>query len=99
MEIEDLTPEQIKAFNALKRAYKRCEKSGILFANWYGHLTAYNSDIVKGAGDKTMYNLDYLFVEHGNNTSNYIELPNEWADDEIDHGLELTKKGLELINQ
>lgn len=38
----ELTPEQQRAFNRLKKAYKDCEKAGIYFANNYGDLMAFN---------------------------------------------------------
>lgn len=36
----ELTTEQKKAFNKLKKAYKECEKAGIYFVNCYGDLMA-----------------------------------------------------------
>ena len=38
--IFDLTPEQKKAFNRLKRAYNDCLKSGMYFINNYGSYSS-----------------------------------------------------------
>ena len=46
-ELIDMTPEQLKAFKALERAYKKCEKLGICFYNHYGHLTGFNGKHIR----------------------------------------------------
>lgn len=40
-----LTPEQQRAFNRLKKAYKDCAKAGIYFANNYGDLMAFKRNL------------------------------------------------------
>lgn len=47
----ELTYEQKRAFNRLRRAYKACEDAGIFFANNYGNLMAFDSKLVAGYGD------------------------------------------------
>lgn len=91
----ELTAEQKKAFNKLKKAYKECEKAGIYFANNYGNLMAFDSNLVAGYGDDSFspggvyeVRLNYGCPAHS------IKVANEWADDT--HTLGLTQKGMEL---
>ena len=76
----DLTKEQQKAFNKLKKAYLDCISKGIYFINCYGNLLAVNYDNFE------------LFPYDDTHTSNAIEsyrctvtnrfkIPNEWTDD------------------
>lgn len=91
----ELTAEQKKAFNKLKKAYKECEKAGIYFANCYGDLMAFDKRLVAGYGDASMPPSGVYQVElHGSCPAHFIRIANEWADD--NHVLGLTKTGMEL---
>lgn len=94
-EVCTLTPEQKKAFNKLKRAYKECEKKGIFFTNIYGTLSAFDGALVKDYGD---YDLrpdgEYEIELCGFCPAEGMGIPSEWADDS--HILGLTKKGMDL---
>ena len=39
-----LTPEQKRAFTALRKAFKRCDDAGILLTNLYGSIMALNKE-------------------------------------------------------
>lgn len=101
MDLFDLNKEQQKAFNRLKRAYKDCEKLGVLFVNQYGTLNAYNSDFIEGFGDDQIapsgHNvklIDAYSKFYGN--SNILRTCPGMADDEGLHVLGLTDKGFEI---
>lgn len=47
-----LSKEQQLAFNRLKKAYKDCDKLGVVLINQYGTLNAYNGRFVTSMGDK-----------------------------------------------
>jgi hypothetical protein len=94
----ELTPEQQRAFNRLKKAYKDCEKAGIYFANNYGDLMAFNKKLVAGYGDMTMHaDGEYEVVLDNGCPAESMRIANEWADDT--HVLGLTKKGMKLYLQ
>jgi hypothetical protein len=73
-----LTDKQQKAFNNLKKAFKKCEGIGLMFYNNYGFL---------GVTDRSKiseYNDEPSDLKDGSNASNPNELRlpcNEWADD------------------
>lgn len=91
----ELTAEQIKAFNKLKKAYKECEKAGIYFVNCYGELMAFDNKLVAGYGDDSMLpNGEYTVKLSNGCPAHSMRIANEWADDT--HVLGLTKKGMEL---
>lgn len=91
----ELSAEQKKAFNKLKKAYMECEKVGILFANCYGELMAFNKELVEGYGDSSLLPSGVYHVElHGSCPADFMRIANEWADDS--HVLGLTKAGMEL---
>ena len=91
----ELTTEQKKAFNKLKKAYKECEKSGIYFANCYGDLMAFDKKLVAGYGDDSMPpDGEYTVKLHNGCPAESMRIANEWADDT--HVLGLTKKGMKL---
>lgn len=91
----ELTAEQKKAFNKLKKVYKECEKAGIYFVNCYGDLMAFDKRLVAGYGDALMPPDGVYQVElHGSCPAHFMRIANEWADD--DHVLGLTKEGMEL---
>lgn len=96
-EITELNEKQRKAFSQLKRAFTACKKANILFANWYGDLTAYDGSLVHDASDKHLTDLDYMFIDYGENSRHKISIPHEWADDESSHGLILTNKGKRIL--
>ena len=101
MDLFDLNKEQQKAFNRLKRAYKDCEKLGVLFVNLYGDINAFNKDLIEDFGGEGMN-------PSGNNVmltdayekfhynANVVRSVDSYADDEISHVLGLTDKGLEV---
>ena len=94
-EVCELTPEQQKAFNKLKKAYKDCEKLGVYFVNIYGSLTAFDKKKVAGYGDKDLrpggvYDIELL---HGCPAESF-KISNEWSDD--CHVLGLTPKGKKI---
>lgn len=74
----ELTIEQKRAFNALKRAINKCEKSGMLFYNNYGTLGLCDKKRVKAYNDQpSEYKDGDVLNPHE------IILPcNEWADDD-----------------
>ena len=91
----ELTPEQQRAFNRLKKAYKDCEKAGIYFANNYGDLMAFDNKLVAGYGDDSMLpDGEYTVKLSDGCPAHSIRIANEWADDT--HVLGLTKKGMKL---
>lgn len=94
----ELTAEQKKAFNKLKKAYKECEKAGIFFANNYGYLMAFDKNLVSGYGDDSMPpdGVYTVRLTYGSPAES-IKVANEWADDI--HVLGLTKKGMKLYLQ
>ena len=51
MEIYELNKQQQKAFAALKKAVRICDKLGIGFVNVYGSIYAYDSNLIKGMDD------------------------------------------------
>lgn len=91
-ETYDLTNEQTKAFTSLKRAYNKCKKVGVLFANHYSHLTAYDSAKVTNFGFNGDIENDgnaYRISEAGYGL-NSIDIPMEFSDDQILHAVALT---------
>jgi len=77
-ELIELTPEQEKAFNSLKRAYAKCVKEGIYFHQILDYLSPFNGnniDTINDTGDDNgIYNIQWL---------NYPTLHTVcgWADD------------------
>lgn len=92
-DIFKLTPEQAKAFKALEKAYSKCVKSGIFFANNYGSLMAFDKSIVCGYGDSVKYakGVSEVSEHEAGGTVYQFKIANEWADDEHYYGL--TRKG------
>jgi hypothetical protein len=92
--IFDLTPAQEKAFKELEKAYKKCIKSGIYFYNCYGALSAVDKSKIS----------KYINEPEGSCLSNqelmdgakFINIPNEWADDQ--HYWILTDKGKKILD-
>ena len=94
----ELTAEQKKAFNKLKKAYKGCEEAGIYFANNYGNLMAFDNKLVAGYGDDSISpGGEYAVRLTYGCPADSIKVANEWADDT--HTLGLTKKGMKLYLQ
>lgn len=87
--IFDLTPEQQKAFNRLKKAYSDCEKTGIYFFNNYGSLSAVDKNKICGYGDSKYYanGVSEISNHEVGEPVNSIKIANEWADDEHYYGL------------
>lgn len=98
-EVFDLNPKQKAAFKALAKAYKTCEKAGILFVNIYGSLTAYDKKYIEEYANNSHLDPDAedTIELHGNcQTSNYFHIDSEWTDD--NHIIKLTPAGLKLYN-
>jgi len=93
MDIFDLTPNQQKAFNRLKKAYKDCQKEGVLFINNYGDLQAVDKKIICGYGDSMMHanGVSEVSILEARTSPNSMKITNEWTDDEHFYGL--TKLG------
>lgn len=90
--IYDLTPEQTRVFNKLKKAFDDCEKANIYFTNNYGFLQAYDKTLVRGISDRES-DLEFPIEDTGG--ARGIIIANEWSDDK--HFLGLTKKGRKLV--
>lgn len=91
----ELTAEQKRAFNKLKKAYQECEQVGIYFANCYGELMAFDKELVAGYGDSSMPpDGEYMVELPTGCPAHFMRIANEWADDT--HVLGLTKRGMEL---
>ena len=77
----NLTKEQQRAFNRLKKAYIDCLSKGIYFINAYGTLLAINYDNFELAP------YDDTFIERNSieayrcSVPNSFKIPNEWTDD------------------
>jgi len=94
--IFDLKPEQQKAFNRFKNAYKKCIDVDIFFVNNYGSLQAYDSNLICGYGDFRLHakGVSEISVLDAGETLNEIKIPGEWSDDQ--HYFGLTDKGDEV---
>jgi hypothetical protein len=78
MKMFELTKEQQKAFNNLKKAFRLCEDKGFMFYNNYGTLGVCDKKKVIDYNDTESPYCDQLDV----NNLNEIRLPcNEWSDD------------------
>lgn len=78
MDIFELTPEQQKAFNQLKKAFKNCEGKGMFFYNNYGTLGVCDRSKIQAYSDTPSKYCD----QRNCNNPNEIQLPcNEWCDD------------------
>ena len=74
-----LNPEQRKAFENLKKAFKKCENAGLGFYNNYGTLGCYDSAKISHYDDKEK---DGIYNDCTLNLDNQLQLPcQEWADD------------------
>lgn len=79
MELFELSIKQQRAFNALKKAFKECEKAGLFFYNNYGTLGACSKTKVSAYNDSPSeyeHNRGNVF-----NPNEFILPCNEWADD------------------
>jgi hypothetical protein len=76
-ELLELTPEQQKAFNALKRAYKKCGKLNMGFYNNYGTIGVYDKAKI------SHYDDDKSGILDRNQNCNQFQHPagTSWADD------------------
>ena len=97
--ILELSPEQKRKFNLLKKSYKECLKAGIRFENVYGCLYALPADIVMGYGDEHIKPDGELLIKLNGciDSSYYFRIPQEWADD--NHIMGLSKKGKDLYEK
>lgn len=77
MEIDlfKLAPNQKKAFEKLKKAYKDCEKINIGFYNNYGTIGAFSKDKINDYSDKGE------IKDIGQNSENEFKSVDSWADD------------------
>ena len=76
----DLTPEQLKAFNRMKRAFNDCKKLGVHFEQSHESLIALNGENVlsveESNGDFADNEIDIQECSH-----NYFEIGvNPWID-------------------
>lgn len=95
----ELTKEQRKAFNSLKRAYKNCIDAGIFFVNQYGSLTAFNGGHINGFGieDNFFSDPSHAIPMLGTSVSQVsFQIPHEWCDDEGMHRIGLTELGYKI---
>ena len=98
MNVLDLNPEQKKAFNKLKKAYKECEKLNILFVNEYGNICAYDKKYVKDFTDQiNCKNPDNAIETYGDKAINYIKSVDSWADDV--HLIVLSDEGKKIYDE
>lgn len=72
-----LTESQKKAFRALARAVKRCEKENIYLWDNYGSLTAVNGDVVLSIHPVELSHDDFPELEH--NLTSVINSKNWYA--------------------
>jgi len=73
-----LTPEQDKAFKALKVAFKKCKKAGLFMYNNYGQLGVADENRISEYNDTPSPFADGYTAHNPNE----FQLPcNEWADD------------------
>lgn len=77
----ELTPEQKKAFNALKRAVKKCQDANVYFYQVLSTTHAMNGNVVvsveEGRGIEApggMINTDELYMDS-------VSITDSWADD------------------
>lgn len=99
-QVFDLTPEQKKIFNRLKKTYKDCIKAGIYMNNMYSSLQAYNSEYILEYGNNTTgFDESRTIAARDAHCPNTLTIPHEWCDDESEHRILLTKKGMDLLNK
>jgi len=96
-EVYDLNKDQQKAFNSLKRVANKCVKLKIGFVNLYGHITAFDKNMIAGFDVDADYELSCK--EYGY-PSNYIDNlgGDSYADDQSLHSFKLTPKGKKVFN-
>ena len=98
-----LKPEQVKLFNKLKAAYKACEKAGIKFVNVYGNIQAYDKALVDDFGNSGTGDMhpsqDDVFLASEFYTPYCFRSVDSFADDECDHYIRLTPKGMKLLEE
>ncbi len=101
----DLTPDQQRAFNRLKRAVKDCKKLNVFFHSVLGELSAYNGEFVDAAFNESTARSDCQDMKESVAYSDHIEYKNTvhivagFADDDNDQRFHLTEKGLEILNK
>ncbi len=88
MDILKLSTKQQRAFNRLKKAYSDCEKEGIYFYNYYGHLSAVDSKLVRKYDDEKKDGIENSF------NPNSFNIASEWTDDQ--HYFHLTEEGKKI---
>jgi hypothetical protein len=99
-ELTELTPEQKKAFGRLKRAYKDCEKLGVLFVNRYAHLYAYDKKRIKAYGDKTAgFPESETIPVMSASGGDCLKIAPEWCDDDNCHLFHLTPRAMLFLKQ
>ena len=72
----ELTKEQKRAFNRLRKAYSDCEKLGVLFYNNHGRLGAVDNAKIVNYNDEASGILD-----RGQNCDNEFMVVDSWDDD------------------
>lgn len=95
----ELKPKQKEAWKNLQKAFRECDKAGILIVNDYGSLIPLDKTLVIGMGDSIgVYDTTNTVPYEG---SAYSFVPKSrlvsWADDS--HHLVLTEKGMNILNK
>lgn len=81
-ELFELTKEQKRAFNRLKKAHADCLKSGIMFYNNYGSYGAVDSAKIREYDDNEMAKSEKAIRNDGQNYKNELSISQEWTDDQ-----------------
>lgn len=96
MKIFELTEKQLKAFVALKRAAKLCEKEKIGFFNVLDTTYAFNKNYIETMDVDANYEIsccDYGYPYENMKTIGGCS----FADDQILHSIKLTPKGRKIF--
>jgi hypothetical protein len=97
MEVYDLTPEQQKAFNKLKKAANECAKLKIGFVNVYGTIHAFDSRLVSRMEVDIEGDVKAIDFGYPHNSLNNLG-GDSFADDQGLHSFILTAKGKEVFD-
>jgi len=94
LQLTDLTKQQKKAFESLKKAFSDCNKANICFVNTLNTIVAYNGDMVCGStDDRNEGTINESRVDTLNRFSADID---QWVDCAV--YLKLTPRGISLCH-